>query len=58
MGRAKLLFERVGFDVDPAPIDFEMSCLLDGSIRASGSFPSSEAQVRNPYAFKEIIGGI
>lgn len=58
MRRAKLLFEKAGFNVVPAPTDFEMSCVLEGPIRISDFFPSSEAMSRNSYALKEWIGSI
>ena len=56
MSRAKLLFERAGFDVIPAPTDFEMSCAMERPIRVDDFFPSAEALARNIYAIKEWIG--
>lgn len=58
MSRAKLLFERVGFDVVPAPTDFEMSYGLEFPIRVSDFFPSAEALSRNSYCVKEWVGNI
>lgn len=55
MSRAKLLFERVGFEVVPAPTDFEMSCCLEVPIRISDFFPNSDALSRNSYCVKEWV---
>ena len=56
MSRAKLLFERRGFDVVPAPTDFEMSYVMEQPIKFSDFFPSSEVMTRNTYALKEWVG--
>ena len=56
MSRAKLLFEKRGFDVVPAPTDFEMSYILEQPIKFSDFFPSSEVMTRNTYALKEWVG--
>jgi uncharacterized SAM-binding protein YcdF (DUF218 family) len=56
MSRAKLLFERAGFDVVPAPTDFEMSYVLEQPIKFSDFLPSPEAMSRNTYALKEWVG--
>ena len=56
MSRAKLLFERAGFDVVPAPADFEMSCALERPVKFEDFFPSAEALMRNSYAVKEWVG--
>lgn len=58
MSRAKLLFERVGFDVVPAPTDFEMNCMLEQPVRVGDFFPSADAFMRNSYAVKEWVGNI
>ncbi len=58
MSRAKLLFERAGFDVVPAPTDFEMSYSLERSIEISDFLPSSDALARNSYAVKEWVGNL
>ena len=58
MSRAKLLFERIGFDVVPAPTDFEMCYVLEGQVKVSDFFPSPEVLARNAYAIKEIVGAI
>lgn len=56
MRRAKLLFERVGFEVVSAPTDFEMSCYLETSICVMDFLPSCDALLRNSYCIKEWIG--
>jgi len=56
MSRAKLLFERVGFDVVPVPTDFEMSYALERSIRFDDFIPSCDALSRNSYCVKEWVG--
>lgn len=58
MSRAKLLFERVGFDVVPAPTDFEMSYTLERPIRFDDFIPSCDALSRNSYCVKEWVGNI
>lgn len=58
MRRAKLLFERAGFDVIPAPTDFEMSYSIELPIRVWDFFPSCDALARNSYCVKEWIGNI
>lgn len=58
MSRAKLLFDRVGFDVVPAPTDFEMSYCLEHPVEVVDFFPSAEAMSRNAYALKELVGNV
>lgn len=58
MNRAKLLFERVGFDVIPAPADFEMSYGLEFPIGVADFFPSCDALSRNSYCIKEWVGNV
>lgn len=58
MSRAKLLFERVGFDVVPAPTDFEMSYGLERTIRFDDFIPSCDALSRNSYCVKEWVGNV
>ena len=58
MSRAKLLFERVGFNVVPAPTDFEMSYGLERPIRFDDFIPSCDALSRNSYCVKEWVGNI
>ena len=58
MSRSKLLFERAGFEVVPAPTDFEMNYVLEQPIRVEDFFPSADAFMRNSYAVKEWVGNI
>ena len=55
MSRAKMLFDRVGFDVVPVPTDFEMCSFAECEIAASDFLPSADALLRNSYAMKEWI---
>jgi uncharacterized SAM-binding protein YcdF (DUF218 family) len=55
MSRAKMLFERVGFDVVPVPTDFEMCSFAECELAASDFLPSADALLRNSYAMKEWI---
>ena len=55
MTRAKMLFERAGFDVVPAPTDFEMNCARERKWEVGDFFPSAEALARNSYAIKEWV---
>ena len=55
MSRAKMLFERVGFDVIPAPTDFEMLGAEEEPLKPGDFFPSGDALLRNSYAMKEWI---
>ena len=56
MSRAKMLFERVGFDIIPAPTDFEMNCATEKAIKFGDFFPSADALLRNSCAVKEWVG--
>lgn len=56
MPRAKMLFERRGFEVVCAPTDFEMTSASERQLTISEFIPSSEALMRNSYAIKEWIG--
>lgn len=58
MRRAKLLFDRAGFDVIPAPTDFEMSCAMEQPIKVEDFFPSADTLMRNSYAIREWVGSI
>ena len=58
MSRAKLLFERVGFDVVPAPTDFEMSYVLERPVKVDDFLPSCDALSRNSYCIKEWVGNV
>ena len=55
MPRARTLFERVGFEVVPAPTDFEMTFSLEEPIRVRDFFPCADAMSRNSYALKEWV---
>ncbi len=55
MSRAKMLFDRAGFDVVPAPTDFEMSCAAENSIAFGDFVPAADALVRNSCAVKEWV---
>jgi len=55
MPRAKMLFERAGLDVVPAPTDYEMHAAAEAPLRAGDFFPNAEALVRNSYAVKEWV---
>lgn len=56
MSRAKMLFDRAGFDVIPAPTDFEMTCASEKAIELGDFFPSADALLRNSAAVKEWMG--
>lgn len=56
MARAKMLFDRAGFEVIPVPTDFEMSCAGERSLEFGDFIPSADALLRNSYAVKEWIG--
>lgn len=55
MTRAKMLFERAGFEVVPAPTDFEMSCVDEMGLEFGDFVPSADALLRNSYALKEWV---
>ena len=50
-----MLFDRVGFDVIPAPTDFEMKCGAERDVEFGDFFPSADALLRNSYAIKEWV---
>lgn len=56
MARAKMLFDRAGFEVIPVPTDFEMSCAGERSLEFGDFIPSADALLRNSCAVKEWIG--
>lgn len=58
MNRSVLLFKRAGFDVVPAPTDFEMSYILEMPVRFTDFLPSADSLMRNSYAVKEWVGNI
>ena len=55
MSRAKMLFERVGFKVIPAPTDFEMLGAEEEPFKLGDFLPSGDALLHNSYAMKEWI---
>ena len=55
MSRAKMLFGRVGFDVIPAPTDFEMSCVAENPVGFGDFIPSADALLGNSAAIKEWV---
>lgn len=55
MSRAKMLFDRAGFDVVPAPTDFEMTYASEKAIEFGDIVPSADALLRNSYAVKEWV---
>lgn len=55
MSRAKMLFDRAGFDVIPVPTDFEMKCAAENHLRFGDFFPSADALLRNSCAIKEWV---
>ena len=55
MSRAKMLFDRAGFEVIPAPTDFEMNCVAENPIEFGDFVPSADALLRNSYAVTEWV---
>ncbi len=55
MNRARLLFERAGLEVVPAPTDFEYSCSAEARLRPGEFFPTADAMAKNAYAIKEWV---
>lgn len=58
MPRAKMLFERAGFEVVPAPCDYEMHMIAEQPIEIGDFFPNAEAMTRNAWAVKEWVARI
>ena len=56
MKRARMLFERHGFEVAPIPADFEMSYVAESGLSIKEFFPSVDGVMRNTAAMKEWIG--
>ncbi len=56
MARARMLFRRAGFDVIPAPTDFEMNCAAERPLALADFFPCADALLRNSAAVKEWVG--
>ena len=55
MARAKMLFDRAGFEVIPAPTDFEMSCVAENPVGFGDFIPSADALIGNSAAIKEWV---
>lgn len=55
MPRARLLFERAGLEVIPAPTDYEMHYCAELPLQIKDFFPSADALWRNSAAVKEWI---
>lgn len=56
MRRAKMMFERRGFEVVSAPTDYEMHAVAERSVEFGDFFPNADTLVRNSYAIKEWVG--
>ncbi len=56
MPRARMLFERRGFEVVACPADFEMSCGAEQPIEFKDFFPSADGLRNNSYCVKEWVG--
>lgn len=55
MPRARGLFERAGFEVVPAPTDFEMQYAAEHPVEFGDFFPNAESLLRNSWAVKEWV---
>lgn len=55
MPRARMLFERAGLEVVPAPTDYEMHHCAEQPLRAGDFFPSADSLLRNSLAVKEWV---
>lgn len=55
MPRAKLLFERRGFEVIACPADFEMHYVAERDVEFHDFLPGADAFLRNSYALKEWV---
>jgi len=55
MPRAAMLFRRAGFEVVPAPADFEMTYAREAELGIADFFPNAEALLRNSAAVKEWV---
>lgn len=55
MPRAKMLFERAGLEVEPAPCDYEMHYVAEEPLKIKDFFPSAESLERNSAAIKEWV---
>ena len=55
MPRARMLFERAGLEVIPAPTDYEMHYCAELPLQCKDFFPSADALWRNSVAVKEWV---
>ena len=55
MPRARMLFERAGLEVIPAPTDYEMHYCAELPLQIKDFFPSADALWRNSAAVKEWV---
>lgn len=55
MPRARMLFERAGLEVIPAPTDYEMHYCAEQPLQCKDFFPSADALWRNSVAVKEWV---
>lgn len=56
MPRARMMFERRGFEVIPCPTDFEASYAWERDLEIGDFFPNAESLGRNSYMIKEWVG--
>lgn len=56
MPRARMMFERRGFEVIACPADFEAHCTWERPLEFGDFFPNGDSLNRNSYLFKEWIG--
>jgi len=55
MPRAKMMFERAGFEVVAAPADYEAHAASESPLKVGDFFPNADALNRNSYLAKEWI---
>lgn len=55
MPRARMLFERAGLEVVPAPTDYEMHFCAETPLCLGDFFPDADALSRNSFAVKEWV---
>ena len=56
MPRARMLFERRGLEVIPAPTDYEMTAVSEAKVTFMDFFPTADGLRWNAYAVKEWVG--
>lgn len=56
MPRARMLFERRGLEVIPAPTDYEMTAVAEAPVTFMDFFPTADGLRWNTYAVKEWVG--